>query len=53
MVDDVETEPRWRASGVLVTGRAVIHEEGGEAFGPGFGPRWLEIVPGRASSWGL
>ena len=53
VVDDLEPGPGWRASGVLVHGRAVIHEEGGEAFGPGFGPRWLEIVPRRASSWGV
>lgn len=53
VVDDLTTGPEWRASGLLLKGRAVLHPEGGEAFGPGFGPRWLAIVPERVSSWGI
>lgn len=53
VVDDVVTEPTWTARGLLLKGHAVVHPEGGEAFGPGFGPIWLAIVPERVSSWGI
>ncbi|GAT12931.1 PPOX class F420-dependent oxidoreductase [Mycolicibacterium novocastrense] len=53
VVDDVATEPDWTPRGVAVRGKAHIHEEGGERLAPGFGPRWVEIVPETISSWGI
>ena len=53
VVDDLVTEPQWTPRGVTVKGPARIHETGGEVLGPGFGPRWVEIVPNWVSSWGI
>ncbi len=53
VVDHVVTEPSWTASGITVRGRAVIHPEGGERLGPGFGPIWVEIIPEWISAWGI
>ena len=50
VVDDVaDGGPR----GLLVKGTAILHTEGGEVLGQGFGPNWVEIVPRRVLSWGL
>ncbi|WP_344417079.1 pyridoxamine 5'-phosphate oxidase family protein [Amycolatopsis minnesotensis] len=51
VVDDFVSEPSWKPCGVTVKGVATVHAEGGELLG--FGPRWLEIVPGWVSSWGV
>ncbi|QWF84889.1 pyridoxamine 5'-phosphate oxidase family protein [Amycolatopsis sp. CA-230715] len=51
VVDDFTSEPSWTPRGVTVKGEARVHTEGGELLG--FGPRWLEIVPGWVSSWGV
>lgn len=53
VVDHVVTEPSWTARGVTMRGRAMIHPEGGERLGPGFGPIWVEIVPEWVSAWGI
>lgn len=53
VVDDLVTEPSWTPRGILVRGQAVIHSEGGERLGPGFGPIWVEIVPARVTAWGI
>lgn len=53
VVDDLATEPAWAPSGVTVKGDVVVHAAGGEVLGPGFGPRWIEIIPTWVSSWGI
>jgi pyridoxamine 5'-phosphate oxidase family protein len=53
VVDHVVTEPSWTARGITMRGRAVIHPEGGERLGPGFGPIWVEMVPEWISAWGI
>ncbi|MBU9762540.1 PPOX class F420-dependent oxidoreductase [Mycobacterium sp. TNTM28] len=53
VVDDVVTEPQWAPRGVLIKGPVRIHDTGGEALGPGFGPRWIEITPQWVNSWGI
>ena len=53
VVDDLVTEPTWTPSGITLKGDVVVHAEGGEALGPGFGPQWIEIIPTWVSSWGV
>ena len=53
VVDDVADGQTWHPRGVLVKGAAVMHTEGGEVLGPGFGPNWVEIVPNWVTSWSL
>ena len=53
VVDDVDTSDGWVPSGIVVKGTVRFHDEGGEALAPGFGPKWLEVVPDSASSWGI
>lgn len=53
VVDDVLTEPTYTPRGISVKGQAVVHTEGGESFGPRFGPQWLEVIPDWVSSWGI
>ncbi|MED5811216.1 pyridoxamine 5'-phosphate oxidase family protein [Mycolicibacterium sp. 050232] len=53
VVDDLVTEPTWSPRGVSIKGPVTIHDTGGEALGPGFGPRWIEITPHWVSSWGI
>ena len=53
IIDDVVTEPHWAPRGLTVRGRAVIHPDGGEQLGPGFGPIWTQIIPETISSWGI
>ena len=53
VVDDLVTEPSWTPRGVTVRGRTVIHSEGGERLGRGFGPIWVEIIPERVTAWGI
>jgi pyridoxamine 5'-phosphate oxidase family protein len=45
VVDHAVTEPSWAPRGATVCGRAVIHPDGGERLGRGFGPIWVEIAP--------
>ena len=53
VVDDMLTEPTYTPRGISVKGTAVVHTEGGEAFGPEFGPQWLEVIPEWVASWGI
>ena len=53
VVDDLDTTAGWVPSGILIKGDARFHDRGGEELGPGFGPRWIEIVPDYVSSWGV
>src|SRR4029450_11484893 len=53
VVDDLVTDPSWTPRGVTIKGTVRIHESRGEALGPGFGPRWIELIPHWVSSWGI
>jgi pyridoxamine 5'-phosphate oxidase family protein len=53
VVDDLASIRPWHARGVEIRGEARLHATGGEAFGPGYDPAWMEIVPSRIRSWGL
>jgi pyridoxamine 5'-phosphate oxidase family protein len=53
VVDDVQDEQTWQPRGVLIKGTSVLHTEGGEVLGHGFGPNWAEIVTNFATSWGI
>jgi pyridoxamine 5'-phosphate oxidase family protein len=53
VVDDLVTEPTWAPRGVTLKGSVRIHETGGESLGPGFGARWIELVPNWVASWGI
>lgn len=53
VVDDVADGPTWQPRGILIKGAAVLHTEGGEVLGPGFGPNWVEVVPNWATSWSI
>jgi pyridoxamine 5'-phosphate oxidase family protein len=53
VVDDVPDPQTWQPRGILIKGTTVLHTEGGEPLGPGFGPNWVEIVPDFVTSWGI
>ncbi|MFD5914368.1 pyridoxamine 5'-phosphate oxidase family protein [Streptomyces massasporeus] len=53
VVDDVPDEQTWQPRGILIKGTTVLHTEGGEVLGPGFGPNWIEVVPTLVRSWGI
>ncbi|MGA6227790.1 pyridoxamine 5'-phosphate oxidase family protein [Streptomyces umbrinus] len=53
VVDDVADGQTWQPRGILIKGAAVLHAEGGEVLGPGFGPNWVEVVPNWATSWSI
>lgn len=53
VVDDLVTVDPWTPRGIEVRGRAELHEEGGDRFGPGWDPEWIRIVPRRIVSWGM
>src|ERR1043165_6843259 len=53
VVDDVVTDNGYAPRGISVKGAAVVHAHGGESFGPGFGPQWVEVVPDWVASWGI
>jgi pyridoxamine 5'-phosphate oxidase family protein len=53
-VDDLVSTDPWTPRGILIRGRAELHEEGGEQrFGDGWDSAWLTIVPRRIISWGI
>jgi pyridoxamine 5'-phosphate oxidase family protein len=51
VIDDVL--PPWVPRGVEVRGRAEQVLQGGEVFGPHFGPAMIRIYPEKIVSWGL
>jgi pyridoxamine 5'-phosphate oxidase family protein len=53
VVDDLERVDPWTPRGLEVRGRAELHEEGGESFGPGWGAAWIRILPRRILAWGI
>ncbi len=53
VIDDVPDEQAWQPRGILIKGQVKLHAEGGEVLEPGFGPQWIEIVPGWSTAWGL
>src|SRR5712691_4795813 len=53
VIDDLESVNPWTPRGIEVRGRAELHSEGGEKFGPGWGAAWIRIVPRRIVSWGI
>jgi pyridoxamine 5'-phosphate oxidase family protein len=53
-VDDLASVNPWSPRGIVIRGRAELHNEGGEQrFGDGWDAAWLRIVPERIISWGI
>jgi len=53
VIDDLASTQPWTPRGIEVRGRAELHEEGGQKFGPGWDAAWLRIRPHRIISWGV
>lgn len=53
VIDDLASVQPWTPRGIEVRGRAELHEDGGEKFGPGWDSAWLRILPKRIVSWGI
>ena len=53
VVDDLASVNPWSPRGVEVRGRAELHTDGGQKFGPGWDSAWITIVPQRIVSWGI
>jgi len=53
VVDDVVVDHEYAPRGISVKGTAVVHTHGGGAFGPEFGPQWVEVIPDWVASWGI
>jgi pyridoxamine 5'-phosphate oxidase family protein len=53
VIDDLASVQPWSPRGIEVRGRAELHDEGGEKFGPGWDSAWLRILPERVVSWGI
>ena len=53
VIDDLESVNPWTPRGIEVRGRAELHSEGGDKFGPGWDAAWIRIVPTRIVSWGI
>lgn len=53
VVDDLVSVNPWTPRGIEVRGRAELHAEGGDRFGPGWDAAWIRIVPERIVSWGI
>ena len=53
VVDDLESVNPWTPRGIEVRGRAELHAEGGDRFGPGWDSAWIRILPQRIVSWGI
>ncbi|MEV7388092.1 MULTISPECIES: pyridoxamine 5'-phosphate oxidase family protein [unclassified Streptomyces] len=53
VVDDVADARTRQPRGILIKGTTVLHTEGGDGLGPGFGPNWVEVVPEFVTSWGI
>ena len=53
VIDDLESVNPWTPRGIEVRGRAELHAEGGERFGPGWDSAWIRILPQRIVSWGI
>jgi len=53
VIDDLASTQPWIPRGIEVRGRAELHEDGGQKFGPGWDAAWLRIRPHRIISWGV
>jgi pyridoxamine 5'-phosphate oxidase family protein len=53
VIDDLKSVDPWTPRGIEVRGRAELHTEGGQKFGPGWDTAWVRIVPDRITSWGI
>lgn len=53
VIDDLVSTQPWTPRGIEIRGRAELHDEGGEKFGPGWDKAWMRIVPERIVSWGI
>ena len=53
VIDDLASVNPWTPRGVEVRGRAELHTDGGQKFGPGWDSAWIKIVPQRIVSWGI
>lgn len=53
VVDDLASTNPWTPRGIEVRGRAELHDDGGQKFGPGWDSAWIRIVPRRIVSWGI
>jgi len=53
VVDDLVSVQPWTPRGIEIRGRAELHTEGGERFGPGWDAAWMSIAPQRIVSWGI
>ncbi|HVH65589.1 MAG TPA: PPOX class F420-dependent oxidoreductase [Candidatus Acidoferrum sp.] len=53
VVDDLVSVNPWTPRGIEIRGRAELHTEGGEKFGPGWDSAWIRIHPQRIVSWGI
>jgi pyridoxamine 5'-phosphate oxidase family protein len=53
VIDDLVSTDPWTPRGIEVRGRAELHSEGGQKFGPGWDSAWIRIVPRRIVSWGI
>ena len=53
VIDDLVSVNPWTPRGIEIRGRAELHSEGGEKFGPGWDTAWIRIVPRRIVSWGI
>ena len=53
VIDDLASSQPWTPRGIEIRGRAELHDDGGEKFGPGWDQAWLRILPRRVVSWGI
>ena len=53
VVDDLKSVNPWTPRGIEIRGRAELHSDGGQKFGPGWDSAWIRIVPHRIVSWGI
>lgn len=53
VIDDLESTQPWSPRGIEVRGRAELHDDGGQKFGPGWDAAWLRILPHRIIGWGV
>jgi pyridoxamine 5'-phosphate oxidase family protein len=53
VIDDLASTQPWTPRGIEIRGRAELHDEGGNKFGPGWDRAWLRILPQRIVSWGI
>ncbi len=53
VVDDLQSVNHLTPRGIEVRGRADLHSDGGDKFGPGWDAAWIRIVPTRIVSWGI